>query len=136
MAIEGKVAKILNSRELIINKGANNGVTTGMKFDILEPKFDVFDPDTQEDLGHVQRSKITVEVIQAEPRFSIARTFETYRERTAQSTLSSLVSPAFVTKVKKIRENRSWSFEFSEDSVAVAVGDQVVQKLERVTQQS
>ena len=34
MTIEGKVAKILNSREIAINKGSEDGVKTGMKFNV------------------------------------------------------------------------------------------------------
>lgn len=125
MTIEGKVVRILNSRELIINKGSNDGVANRMKFDILEPKLAVFDPDTKEDLGQLRRSKITVEIIQAEPRFSIGKTFETYREPMPQSTLSALISPTYVTKVKEIRQDGG--FKFREDSVMVSVGDPVVQ---------
>ena len=44
--IQGKVARILNSRELAINIGSNNGVQAGMYFDILDPKGEnITDPD-------------------------------------------------------------------------------------------
>ena len=38
MAIEGKVAKILNTRELIINRGAEDGVANRMQFVIQDPR--------------------------------------------------------------------------------------------------
>ena len=36
--IRGKVARVLNSREVALNVGLNNGVEVGMCFDILDPK--------------------------------------------------------------------------------------------------
>ena len=76
MGIEGKVAKVLNSRELVFNKGASDGVETGMKFHV-QGMIDIVDPDSQEDLGSLARSKLEVEVVEVEPRFAIARSFET-----------------------------------------------------------
>jgi len=50
--IRGKVARILNSRELAINVGSADGVDVGMYFDVLDPKGeDVKDPDSGEVLG-------------------------------------------------------------------------------------
>ena len=34
--IQGKVAQILNSRELVINLGSEQGVTLGMHFNVLD----------------------------------------------------------------------------------------------------
>jgi hypothetical protein len=130
MGIEGKVAKILNSREVIINKGALDGVETGMKFNIQEPEVAVFDPDSKSLLGHLTRSKIRVEIIEIQQQFSVARTFETYRAIDPDAPRSFLGLPGYVTKVKTIREEWNWnpeSFEFREDSVQVKVGDLVVQ---------
>jgi hypothetical protein len=125
MAIEGKVVRILNSRELIINKGSNDGVANRMKFDVLELGFDVIDPETLEGLGHLRRPKITVEIVHTEPRFAIGKTFDTYREPIQQTAMSTVLSSTYVTKVKQIREHGG--FEFREDSVRVSVGDTVVQ---------
>ena len=36
--LRGKVARILNSRELVINIGEQEGVEIGMLFDVLDPK--------------------------------------------------------------------------------------------------
>ena len=46
MVIEGKVAKVLNSRELIINKGTDDGVEIGMRFDVQGSGLDILDPDS------------------------------------------------------------------------------------------
>ena len=125
MAIEGKVAKILNTRELIINKGSEDGVAERMKFVILDPGFDVLDPDTDDNLGKFTRSKITVEIVQTEPRFSIGRTFETYEQANPAAALSTVLSPRYITKVKTIRPDGEQ--EYSEGSASVSVGDPVQQ---------
>jgi hypothetical protein len=78
MVIEGKVAVILNERELIINKGAEAGVKEGMKFKIVEPKVDIKDPDTGEALGTLTHEKIRVGIVEVQPKFSKARTYETF----------------------------------------------------------
>lgn len=124
MVIEGKVAKILNTRELVINKGSEHGVTDGMRFDVLEPEVHVVDPDTKANLGQLTRSKITVEIIQTEPQFSIGRTFATYSASLIDWVGAGLLNqPRFVTKVRTIRTDQS--SEFREDSVSVSVGDPV-----------
>ena len=56
MAIEGKVAQVLNAQELIINVGRNGGVVEGMKFAVLaETPLAVKDPDSGALLGEVDR---------------------------------------------------------------------------------
>ena len=80
MGIEGKIAKILNTRELVINRGTNHGVRPGMAFAVLEQQFGIVDPDTQEPLGNLDREKVRVRVSETHPKFSLARTYETYRE--------------------------------------------------------
>ena len=127
MGIEGKVAKILNSREVIINKGTLDGVETGMKFDVQEPEVTVFDPDSKVLLGRLTRSKVRVEIIEVEPKFSVARTFETYREKNRDPLSSVLGLPRYVTRVKTIRQESGPHFEFHEDSVHVDVGDLAIQ---------
>ena len=77
MAIEGKVAAVLNDRELVINRGETSGVKPGMIFGILEEK-EIQDPDTKEELGSVEIVKIRVKVVDVKPKMSICRTYETY----------------------------------------------------------
>jgi hypothetical protein len=109
MGIEGRVAQILNTRELIINRGSQHGVDLNMEFAVQEPRLSITDPETQEFLGDLEREKIRVRVSETHPRFSVARTYETYQELNPDSMwprLFSSVSP-YVTKVKKINtQNR------------------------------
>jgi hypothetical protein len=79
--IKGRVAEILNSRELVINRGSKDGVTVGMKFAILEPKGEnIVDPETEEPLGSVHRPKVEVRVESVQDRLAVAKTFR-YRDR-------------------------------------------------------
>ena len=125
MTVKGKVAKILNSREIAINKGSEDGVKTGMKFNVQEQETTITDPDSDAHLGQLIRPKISVEVTHVDSRFSVARTFETYQAPNPDATHISSVFSRYITRVKKIRTQSD--FEYREDSVYVSVGDTVVE---------
>jgi hypothetical protein len=75
--IEGKVAAILNARELVINRGADHGVAVGMNFAVLdESGHDIRDPDTNEVIGSVVREKIRVRIVEVQEQISVGRTYE------------------------------------------------------------
>jgi len=74
MAVEGKVAKILGNREIVINRGRAAGVRPGMMFEIFTPEGEeVWDPDTGETLGTVEDVKAKAEVIEVKDRLAVAR---------------------------------------------------------------
>ena len=76
--IRGKVARILNSREIAINVGSDDGVSTGMYFDVMDRNHeDIKDPDTQEVLGSIQRPKIRVRTTVVQEKLSVASTYKT-----------------------------------------------------------
>lgn len=79
--LNGLVASILNSRELVINLGSVHNVKTGMKFKIMEADVEIKDPVTKEILGRIQREKIRVKIVEVSEKLSIARTYETFEER-------------------------------------------------------
>ena len=57
--IRGKVARVLNEREIAINIGTAHGVTVGMYFDVIDPHYEnIKDPDTNEVLGSLGRPKV------------------------------------------------------------------------------
>ena len=123
MGIEGKVAKVLN-RELIINKGTSDGVEQGMKFHV-QGTVEIVDPDSHENLGRIMRPKISVEIVEAELRFSIARTFETFDAALDPTAAVSLLTTAFQRRPRRIRVGSN--SEFQEAVVGVSIGDPVVQ---------
>jgi hypothetical protein len=74
MAVEGKVAKILGNREIVINRGRDQGVKQGMLFEIFAPEGEeVWDPDTGETLGTVEDIKARAEVTEVKDRLAVAR---------------------------------------------------------------
>ena len=76
--IEGKVAQVLNTRELVINVGSDDGVKRGMIFEVLDDTgSEIRDPDTNELLGSVLRPKVRVKVTTVEPRLAVASTYRT-----------------------------------------------------------
>lgn len=86
--IHAKVARILNSTDLALNKGAEDGVEEGMKFAVLsDAGQDIRDPDTGEILDSIQVAKTVVKIIHVAPRSSIGRTF---RKRVSTGIFSSL----------------------------------------------
>ena len=59
--IRGKVARVLNGQEIVINAGIVDGVTVGMDFNVMDTNGeDIKDPDTNEVLGSIERPKIRV----------------------------------------------------------------------------
>ena len=125
MGIEGKIARILNTREIVLNRGSDDGVDLDMEFAVLEPKLSIIDPDTHERLGELEREKLRVRVFETHRKFSLARTYETYQETNPDSVLPRLagaISP-FVTKVKKINTNTDLPVVDQIGVANVGVGD-------------
>lgn len=76
--IEGKVAQVLNTRELAINRGRKDGVKVGMKFAVLaETPLELKDPETGAVLGVIDREKVRVSATEVHDAFAICRTYET-----------------------------------------------------------
>ncbi len=71
--IRGKVARVLNGQEIVINAGIVDGVTVGMDFNVMDLNGeDIKDPDTNEVLGSIERPKVKVRVIHAQEKLAIA----------------------------------------------------------------
>ena len=71
--IRGKVARVLNGQEIVINAGIVDGVTVGMDFNVMDPNGeDIKDPDTNEVLGSIERPKVKVRVIHAQEKLAVA----------------------------------------------------------------
>ena len=74
--LEGRVASILNARELVINVGTERGVTKGMKFAVLaESPTEIRDPGTNEVLDVIDREKVRVEATEVRERITVCRTY-------------------------------------------------------------
>lgn len=115
--IRGKVARVLNEREVAINVGSAKGVVVGMYFDVIEDE-EIRDPDTREVLGSIDRPKVGLQVTHVQEKLSVAIT------RTW-----SLKLPEWITEYKTLK--KEWTgADIDVNDSRVKVGDPVVQVIE------
>lgn len=135
--IQGRVARILNSRELVINRGAEVGVSLGMRFAVLDlAGEDIADPDTGKIIGSLQRPKAQLEVVQVSDQISVAKT---YRYQTVNiggtgtgfapvGDIARLFTPRRVVKRYETLKSSEAEWEpLTEEQSIVKVGDPVIQ---------
>lgn len=137
--IRGKVARILNVRELALNVGQQDGTRVGMLFDILDATgHEIEDPDTGEVIGSVNTPKVRVKVKLVEDRISIATTYKSKRVniggqgRGIAAVLGGFDTspPQWVTEYETLRTNEDTLEELAEEDSYIATGDLAVQVLE------
>ncbi|WP_084075266.1 hypothetical protein [Demequina sp. NBRC 110052] len=124
--VKGKVARIVSDREVILNRGLDDGVEVGATFYIFDANtVDVADPDTGENLGGVRRVKALVRAIDVAPRLTLARTFRTRKVNTGGTgTFGTLLaSPKWETKVETLRIDPQAGKPIADDEAVVAQGD-------------
>lgn len=134
--IRGKVARVLNEREVALNKGLVDGVEVGMVFRILSPKGStITDPDTNEPLGTVELEKTRVKVTSIQDRVSVASTYRESRINvggtgTGLFSTSLFTPPKWETRVETLRTLEAASEELDAEDTYVSRGDPVVQNVE------
>lgn len=132
--IRGKVARILNSRELALNIGSDHGVEFNMLFDVLDTGSDkILDPDTGEIIGSVYRPKVRVKIIEIQNKISVASTYRSRKVNIGgrgfglQAWSTVLAPPEWVREYETLKtEEATWENIDEKDSY-VATGDPVVQ---------
>lgn len=132
--VRGKVAQILNSRELVINRGRDAGVRVGMRFAVIDTTGEgITDPDTGEQLGSLQRTKVQLEVTQVSDRMAVAKTYKLRRVNVGGSNyqlgnIGSLFAPArIVERPETLKvEDAEWE-PLTESRSFVKIGDPVVE---------
>jgi hypothetical protein len=134
--IHGKIARVLNSRELVINRGAADGVREGMYFDILDPQAEeIRDPDSGDVLGSLLRPKVRVRVVHVDDRFSVASTYRSQKVNVGgtgafsgpSSIARHLLPPRWVKKYETLKtEEKTWE-PIDEEQCYVRTGDPVRQ---------
>ena len=138
--IRGKIAKILSTREVALNKGKEHGVEPGMLFEILYATgLGIEDPDTGEALGSVDVPKARVKVTQVYDKLSVAGTYRTKSVNVGgvgvdPSSYAKLFQPPKWERryeTLKTRESTKHSAEdLGEEDSYVTIGDAVVQVLD------
>lgn len=145
LPIQGKVARILSDRELVLNVGSQQGVHIGMYFAILDPKgTDIKDPDTGMSLGSVNRPKLHVKITSIQEKLSVASTFKKTKVNEGGQGIDfagfgaisgALLPPKWVSRVQTFRaEEAAWKDIDEKDSI-VKVGDPAVQEITLVTEE-
>ena len=134
--IKGKVARILNSKEVALNIGEKDGVKLGMLFDILDTKgYDIKDPDTGKTIGSVERPKVSVEITLVQDGVSVASTYKTERvnvggSNAAMSIFTSFNPPRWIERTETLKTTaKNWE-DLEERESFVSIGDPVVQVIE------
>jgi hypothetical protein len=138
--IRGKVARILNSRELVLNIGSKQGVSVGMYFEVLDANGeDICDPDTGEVLGSIDRPKVRVQVTSVQESLCMASTFKKARVNIggrgygAVAGLSDLFQPPkYVDKYETLKTTEKTWENLSEADSYVKTGDPVVQYITEI----
>ncbi|AKK26318.1 hypothetical protein [Mycobacterium sp. EPa45] len=75
-AITGQVALVEDDYTLVINRGTEAGVAVGMVFAVYCREASVItDPESGRELGRLNREKLRVRVVDAQPLFARAHTF-------------------------------------------------------------
>lgn len=139
--IRGKIARVLNSREVALNIGDDRGVETGMFFDILSPNgLNIADPDTGEALGSVDLPKTRVQVTHVYGRLAVASTYRAKRVDVSGANgpyppgtdivAAMFRPPKWETRYETLRAGGAFerdTADMSEDESFVKTGDPVVQ---------
>lgn len=133
--IRGQVARVLNTRELAINRGSLHGVYEGMKFAVLDTTAEgIEDPETGEVLGSVFRTKVRVKAVIVKERLTIARTYVAQRINVGGAGYGGFSDifkpPKWETRYETLKaEDAAWE-ELSEARSIVKTGDPVEQIVE------
>jgi hypothetical protein len=129
--VRGKVAAVLDERELAINVGSTGGVKLGMKFKVLADAAQVFDPDTNEVLGIVRREKVRVEAVMVRKRMSICRTYRTTGMYITEFLNLSKSAMDLKSPERLKAQDSAYLSKLSEEESYVKRGDEVVELTER-----
>jgi hypothetical protein len=126
--IEGRVAQILNAKELVINVGSDDGVVEGQKFAILaESPIEIRDPQTNDLLDTIDRTKVQVEASEVRSKISICRTFRVFGPAFSYLNTTKLVLEAMKdTRPETLRiEDDATPPPLTEEESYVKVNDRV-----------
>lgn len=135
--IQGKVAQVLNSRELVVNLGAKNGVSLGMYFDVVDPQgATIYDPDTGEKLGIIKRPKVRVKISDVQEKMAIASTYRNKKTNIGgmgmpDSHISAIARtfrpPKWITKYETFKTQGRTLADPDTENTYVKIGDTVIQ---------
>lgn len=130
LILQGRVAGIINARELTINIGLKDSVKKGMEFKVLaESPLEINDPETGDLLGKIDREKVRVKTSEVYEKFSICRTFRTYTVggiNLSQSMIDALLGQRREVVETLKAEDSALPPPLSEEESYVKRGDRVI----------
>ena len=122
--IRGKVAKILDSRQVVLNVGSSDGVAIDMIFKVVNPEGEqIRDPDTNQVLGSLESPKTRIRILEVHDRLSVATPSadsQGFVSITLGPFARALMPPRWVDQYESLGTNLS----------TVAIGDPVVQVMQ------
>ena len=120
--ITGKVAKILNEFQLVLNVGSTQGVQKGMPFVIYEEGEDITDPESGELLGKLEIVKGEVEVSHVQDTICLAQSKELPQKGKPMVLSAKLAEVTPYAKSKLEKEHEKLYVKQSDISGAPAAG--------------
>lgn len=130
--INGKVIRILNDREVVLNRGSSDGIEEGLYIGIIDPDTEnLIDPETGESLGGILRYKIALRITQVSERLAIASTYRTREVNVGGSgglfsgaAVADIFAPRkYVTEVERLRLAEDAAQPIGESESRVQTGD-------------
>lgn len=112
MDITVKVARVLSNAEIALSGGADWGIEVGDRVRVMQT-IQIHDPDTREVLGEVERTRLTLDVVNVEERFSVAKV----------RSVSPLLTSAMFSKQSKFITGRDIK---DDEYIPLSSGDSVV----------
>ena len=134
--ITGKIARILNSREVALNIGSENGVKSGMLFEVLSSNgYEIPDPDTGLILGSVSAPKVSLKITRVQEKVCVASTYRTKRVdiRSFSTSADMFKSPKWEKRYETLKTGGVFERDIEqldEKDSYVSIGDPVVQVLD------
>ena len=96
--IDGKIAKIINEYEVVVNRGYSHGVESDMQFIVYTVGDQITDPDTGETLGNVEHIKAKIEPKSIQENMTVMETAETKVKSSSVGAVASLYESERVPK--------------------------------------
>ncbi|MEW6234086.1 MAG: hypothetical protein AB1656_01745 [Candidatus Omnitrophota bacterium] len=90
--VRGNVVLILDSQRLVINRGAEHGVSVGDRFYIYQLGQEITDPVKNASLGEIEWIKAEVEAINVQEKMTLVMSLRRDRPSSAGSVLSSTLA--------------------------------------------
>lgn len=139
--IVAKVASILDSRTVVLNKGKEQGVESGMVFKLYSSGGIVRDPDTGKELGEIKIARYNVRVKSVEQLYSIASTYEYVTLNkggtglgfgTAATIGKAFEAPRYVKEYVNFEVTDEDAKKIKEERSVIKVGDIAEQVIEKI----